>query len=115
MRVLVLEDDLIIALDLEGVLIAAGYDVLGPVNTQSEALALIESGHPDVALIDINLGSEKAFEVADRLAARHIPFAFLTGHSDEILPSAHRMRHVIAKPYNPDRLGEQVLRLARAK
>jgi|SRR5262245_7048234 CheY-like chemotaxis protein len=114
-RVLVLEDDALIAIDLASTLQSAGCAVLGPVQTQTAALDLIENEALDFALVDINLGRESAFGVADRLAARNIPFVFLTGHSRNMLPPDHADRPVISKPYDPARLIEYLLAQLKQK
>ena len=67
-RILVVEDEALIAMDLQALLEEAGYCVLGPANTSEAALALIERDEPDVALLDVNLGRSDAFGVANALA-----------------------------------------------
>lgn len=111
-RVLVVEDDCLIAMDLEAVLQSAGCTVLGPVSTEGAALLLIENTEPDIALLDINLCEGNAFGIADRLAAKQIPFAFLTGHSRKFLPPVHSERPMFSKPYEPDKLVRDLLGLA---
>lgn len=80
-RVLVVEDDYLLADDLRRELGRLGIAVLGPVPTVAEALDLLAGPEaPDAALLDLNLGGELVFAVADALAARGVPFAFLTGY-----------------------------------
>ena len=69
-RILVVEDEALIAMDLQALLEEAGYNVLGPANTSEAALALIANDEPDVALLDVNLGRSDAFGVANVLAER---------------------------------------------
>jgi CheY-like chemotaxis protein len=104
-RILVVEDDVLIAMDLEALLESVGCTVLGPVSSESAALELIEDGSPDLALLDINLNGGNAFGIADKLAVKKIPFAFLTGHSEKFVPAAHSERPVFSKPYQPRELG----------
>jgi two-component SAPR family response regulator len=111
-RVLIVEDDFLIALDLESVLQSAGFTVLGPVPSALGALDLIEKTSPDIALLDIHLTNGNVFSVADKLAAKKIPFAFLTGHSREFLPAMHSNRPVFSKPYETDGLVRDLRRLA---
>lgn len=112
--VLILEDDFLIAMDLHCVLQTAGCSVLGPVPSEAAALDLIESVRPDVALVDINLGNGACFGVADRLAELNVPFAFLTGHGQGVIPSRHAGRPIHTKPYEPRQLVHDVLALAGA-
>jgi CheY-like chemotaxis protein len=82
LRVLVLEDETIVLLMIEDLLDDLGCHVVGPASTVPEALALAEAGGFDAALLDLNLGrGETSYPVADMLAARHVPFAFVTGYS----------------------------------
>ena len=110
-RVLVVEDDFLIAMDLEALLASVGCTVLGPVSSESAALELIETVRPDFALLDINLNGGNAFGIADKLAAKKIPFAFLTGHSEKFVPTAHSARPVFSKPYRHENLVRDLLRL----
>jgi DNA-binding response OmpR family regulator len=65
---------------------------------------LIDGNSLDAALLDVNVTDGHVFPAADVLAARNIPFVFLTGHSDSMLPPQHRRRVLIAKPYAPEAL-----------
>ena len=80
LRVLVVEDDGLIALTLEDLLEELGCQVAGSAGSVAEALAWLEAGNGlDAALLDVKLGTEMVFPVAEALAARHIAFAFTTG------------------------------------
>jgi CheY-like chemotaxis protein len=97
-HVLIVEDDIFIALDLERVLDDAGCGVVGPAASVELALAKISVTKLDAALLDVNLGQELVFPVADRLSAEGIPFIFVTGEPRTV-PERHWMRPVITKPY----------------
>ena len=99
--VLVVEDEALIAMDLQALLEDAGYRVVGPANTTAAALALLSGGDPDVALLDVNLGRSDVFGVANELANRKTKLIFLTGHTAQKLPPAHRHHPLVAKPYLP--------------
>src|SRR6267154_3793466 len=99
--VLVVEDEALIAMDLQSLLEEAGYRVLGPANSTTAALALLDKDDPDVALLDVNLGRSDVFGVANVLAGRKTQVIFLTGHSAQKLPPDHRHRPLLAKPYLP--------------
>ena len=100
--VLVVEDEALIALDLQALLEDAGYRVLGPANSPAVAFSLLEANQPDVALLDINLGRANAFDIADRLATQNTKLIFLTGYTVQALPPAHRHRPLVSKPYLPN-------------
>ncbi len=99
--VLVVEDEALIAMDLQALLEEAGYRVLGPANSTAAAMALLDGNEPDVALLDVNLGRSDVFGVANELANRKTKLIFLTGHTAQKLPQAHRHRPLVAKPYLP--------------
>lgn len=101
MRVLLVEDNFIIALDLAGLVREAGADPIGPVASVGDALREIETGAVEAAILDFNLGEENAMPVAERLQERGIPFAFATGYSPgDVLPPGGPDVPVLAKPYS---------------
>ena len=107
-RILVVEDEALIAMDLQALLEDAGYRVLGPANSSAAALALIDDDEPDVALLDVNLGRSDAFGVANILTERKTQVIFLTGHTAHKLPPAHRHLPLVSKPYLPQVLLQAV-------
>lgn len=84
-RVLVVEDELLVAMDLEWVLRAQGCTVLGPAATVKRAVVLIGEEQPDVALLDLNLGGQSALPVAAVLKARSVPFLVVSGYGENEL------------------------------
>lgn len=104
LSLLVVEDEVLIALALEDVLVSAGYRVLGPARTLAEALEAVNGGSFDLALLDINLGGDKVFPLADLLAARGRPFVFLTGASGAEVPVHLSDRPLLVKPFTPENL-----------
>ncbi len=89
-RVLVVEDEYLLAEDLRQELERQGAEVLGPVPTVAEALELLATGPaPSIAILDINLQGEMAFPVADALRERAIPFVFATGYDAQAIPPAY--------------------------
>ncbi len=98
--VLLIEDSLIIALDVEDILRRLGArDVFTEGNVR-DALQRIDTSRPDIAILDINLGDHNSFDIADRLAAIGVPFMFATGYGEQmVLPEKHRARIVLQKPY----------------
>ena len=99
-RVLVLEDELLIAMFLDDLLVDAGYAVVGPAATVAEALAILATEPPpDVALLDFHVAGETSLAVADAMVERGLPMVFLTGYGPEVLPPRYRDRLVLTKPY----------------
>lgn len=103
-RVLVVEDEAAVALDLKYTLQAAGCTVVGPLARLDDALRTAAEEPIDLALLDIGVGGEPVFPVADRLAARAIPFVFLTGYDRSILPLHLQERPICRKPHSPRHL-----------
>jgi CheY-like chemotaxis protein len=85
-RILVVEDDYLVAMDIVRALERAGAEVIGPAPAVEAALAALEQTVLDGAILDINLGGEMAFPVADALMARGIPFIFATGYDAQVIP-----------------------------
>lgn len=79
-RVLVVEDESIIAMLIEDMLEELGAEVVGPVASTKAALQAIEDQSPDVATLDISLVGHRAYRAAEELRARSIPFVFVTGY-----------------------------------
>ena len=98
-RVLVVEDDYLLAQDLCEQLQSWGAEVMGPVASVAEALALLEAGPAPVeAVLDIGLGDEWVYPVADALRARGIPFVFATGYDAWVIPDDYADVPLNAKP-----------------
>lgn len=98
-RVLVVEDESLIAMLVEDGLETLGYEVVGPVGTVDAALRIVEQMQFDLALLDINLGGKQSFPIAEALEARGIPYVFLTGYDKSSLPPAFQHRFGLQKPF----------------
>lgn len=86
-RLLVVEDDFLIARDLAEAFQALGADVLGPVASVDDALDLLDdTDRIDGAVLDLNLQGEMSYPVADALLARGVPVAFTTGYDQSVIP-----------------------------
>jgi DNA-binding NtrC family response regulator len=105
-RVLVVEDDSLLAFEMQDILSDAGYEVVGPAATVAKALALIDSQDPHAAFVDCNLNGELATAVALALAAKNIPFVVVTGSDRESLPPAFSDGLFARKPFKACRLLE---------
>jgi CheY-like chemotaxis protein len=102
-RILVVEDEFLLADDLAQSLTEFGAVVLGPVRTVSAALELIATETElDAALLDVNLGREKVFAVADALQARDVPFCFTTGYESSSIPERFATVTRFEKPLDAD-------------
>jgi CheY-like chemotaxis protein len=110
-RILVVEDEPLLAMDLERLLDQVGYRVVGPATTTARAIYFIDAEKPDLTVADLNLGGEMVFALLDRLAERAIPFVIVSGHSLEMVPAQHRHRPFLQKPYDPAALLRMVHRL----
>lgn len=98
-RVLVVEDESLIAMLVEDGLETLGYEVVGPVGTVDAALRIVEQTPFDLALLDINLGGKQSFPIAEALESRGIPYVFLTGYDRSSLPLAFQHRFGLQKPF----------------
>ena len=97
-RILLVEDDVLIGMMLVDMFDALDLPEPAQATSNEEALALIAAEPFAGALVDINLGDEKGWPVADALAERGIPFAFTSGGGD-VIPPAHAQRKLITKPF----------------
>jgi CheY-like chemotaxis protein len=95
-RVLIVEDSYLIAMHLTGMLERAGAEVVGPALSVEEAFGSLDP-LPEIATLDVQLGEETSFPIADELAQRGVPFVFATGTAD-LIPTAHRSRPLCHKP-----------------
>jgi len=102
--ILVVEDEFLVALDMETILADAGFEVLGPVGSVVEALRLIGLHQPTAALLDNNLNGQSVGPVAVALNSRNVPFAFVTGNDRESLPPGFNDSPMVRKPFNPNGL-----------
>lgn len=109
-RILVVEDEALVAMLVEDLLIQQGCQVLGPAATVAEALTLVGAHRLDGAVLDVNLGRETVYSVADTLMRLHVPYVFVTGYGPAGLDAAHRGHPTIQKPFRPDRFGEDLAR-----
>lgn len=107
LHVLVVEDEMILAMELQAWLEDLGYRVMGPFPTVHRALAHLETEKPDAALLDVNVGGERVTPVARVLRAAGVPFVLVTGYtalqlSEPELRAAPR----IGKPVDARQLGD---------
>jgi CheY-like chemotaxis protein len=113
-RFLVVEDEPLVALDIAATLEGAGAVVAGSAGTAKEALSIIDNTSLDAALLDANLRGQPVDEIAAALAARNVPFLFVTGYGSESLPKAFARTAVVAKPFSEEQLIAAVASLGNA-
>lgn len=101
LRILVVEDESLVAMFLEDVLEDLGHQMLGPYYRVDAALVAAQSEDFDVAILDVNVNGQAIFPVADAIATRGIPFIFSTGYGQKSLPEKYRSRPTLDKPFLP--------------
>ena len=100
--ILIVEDEIIVALDLADKITADGAEAVGPVSTVNAALDVIANTELDGVILDVKLRGEMSFPVADVLADRHIPFVFMTALDASDIPSRHENVRRVQKPVSTD-------------
>lgn len=103
-KVLLVEDEFLVALALEDDLKDIGCVVIGPYHDLKSARGGVEDEAFDLAVLDVNLNGVEVFPLADELERRQVPFLFLTGYGALNLPERYRRRSRVAKPYQFDQL-----------
>jgi CheY-like chemotaxis protein len=99
LRVLVVEDEILIAELMADLLETAGCSVVGPFPQIAEALRAAEAEQFDTALVDIDLAGSRSYPIADALIKRNLPFVFLTGYGRGGLPAQYAKRPIVGKPF----------------
>ena len=98
-RVLIVEDEHLIQLMLAEMVSQIGYEVAGTAANLDEAKERAAGLDVDLAVLDVNLGGEKVFPVADTLRGRAVPFCFVTGYGVAGVPEQYRLNPIIQKPF----------------
>lgn len=109
--ILLLEDEMLPALVVEGVLSDAGYDVVGPVPNAEQALQLLRGSRVDAAILDLNLHGTFSYDVGNRCDELGIPWGVTTGYEPQTLDLAARNIPILVKPFTDEQLLEMVARL----
>jgi CheY-like chemotaxis protein len=107
-RILLVEDEFLVAAMVEDSLIDLGAVVVGPAYRVRDGVRLAEQEEIDAAVLDVNLEGERSDAIADALAARNIPFVLATGYGDA--EAGRRGAPVLDKPYTPEMLAAALLR-----
>ena len=96
--ILVVEDEVIVAMDLAMTLEESGFDVLGPFYDVKSALIGLETAEPDAALLDVNLGQSTSDEIANIISSKGCPFAFITGYNASGSTTLERFPEAVCMP-----------------
>ena len=107
-RVLVVEDELMIRMLLEGMLTDLGHTVAAEAGGIDEAVALAKKGAFDVAVLDVNLNGHPVTPVVEILLERGVPFIFASGYGQRGVPEAYRAIPTLQKPFQADALAQAI-------
>jgi DNA-binding NarL/FixJ family response regulator len=99
LNILVVEDELLIAMELTRMIRSLGGQVLGPVSSVTAGMKVLQESAVDGAVVDINLGKESGASFAEELLARGVPLMLTTGYSEDMLPDALAQVPRLSKPY----------------
>ena len=100
LKVLVVEDQAPIALQMEDMLVESECEVVGPASRVGQALRLLSDNAVDAAVLDLNIAGELVYPVADALDARGLPYVFATGYSPSDVADRYGHRPVLQKPFS---------------
>lgn len=115
-RILIVEDESLVAMLLETILEDMGCETVGPISTVAEALALIEGGEAlDGALLDVNVAGVEVFPAAAALDARGVPFVFSTGYGEGGLPEEWKGRITLQKPFTETAVQDALIKALTPK
>lgn len=105
LKVLVMEDETLVAINLETILEDLGCTISGPIMRYDEAEALLAGTvDADVAILDVNFGGRPIFPIARELAARNVPLVFATGYDRSGIPEEWHERPILQKPYTAEEI-----------
>ena len=110
-RILVIEDEYFLAMELMALLEDEGAEIIGPLGNVEEALEQVVRNGFDVAVLDINLQGAESYSCADELERRHVPFVFASGYHESHIPRRFSDVHLWQKPYDHRALVADIKRL----
>lgn len=110
LRVLLVEDEMLVCMDIQDKLEDFGIEVIGPAARVQEAMEILEFEQIDLVVLDVNLGRETSYPIAERLAARGIPFLLSTGYAE--VDPAYKDRPRLQKPFSEQQLAEALRTLS---
>ena len=111
-RIFVVEDEMLIAIQVEEILESLGCVIVGPVGKLEVAVRMAREEQIDAAILDVTIRGGQVFSVAEVLLERDIPFVFASGYGAWALPAPFRDRPRLNKPFTPDELVEALHAIA---
>ncbi|WP_273504952.1 response regulator [Fulvimarina manganoxydans] len=112
LRVFIVEDESLIAMQLEDMLLDLDCEVLGPAMRLKSAQRMMDEGlEADVAILDVNLGGETVFPLAERLRDGQTPIVFATGYGRQGVPEEWHVYPILQKPYTTQQIEEAMRRV----
>lgn len=112
-RVLVVEDESLLAFMIEDAIDRLGHDVIGPVSRLDAAIALAQEAHFDAAILDVTIRGGNIFPVAEILQSKGIPFVLSSGYSDWALPENLKGQNRLTKPFSAAQLDQALADLCK--
>lgn len=103
-RILIVEDEMLIAMLVEDIVLSLGHEVVGPAMRLETAIRAVEEEEFELAILDLNLAGQLSLPVADRLKELDIPFMFASGYGDSGLTGTHSDALMVQKPFSPRQL-----------
>lgn len=111
LRVLLVEDEMLVCMDIEDMLAELGCTVVGPAASVDQALEFIRDELVDMAVLDVNLGKERSYPVADKLRARGVPFLLSTGYAE--VEVEYRDHPRLQKPFSQQQFADALETLGK--
>ncbi|HEV2748258.1 MAG TPA: response regulator [Allosphingosinicella sp.] len=108
LRILIVEDEMLVAMNIEDMLLDLGHEVAGLASRLEPALSLAREAEFDLAMLDVNLAGQSSFPVAEILDERGIPFLFATGYGIKGIIEEFRSCVVLQKPFRPGDLAQAI-------
>ncbi len=115
LQILLVEDEFLVALEVEAALQCMGCSIVGPVAKLAKALEAARSAQLDGAVLDVNLNGEMVYPLAEMLAAESIPFVFITGYTAADLPERFRLFRRLPKPVDAKALRDAFVDIMRGR
>jgi len=110
-RVLVVEDEMAVAMLIEDMITELAYEIAAIVPKLEEAMLYRDADNFDVAILDVHLNGKMVFPFAEELEERDIPFLFVTGYGPRGVPAEFRHHHILQKPFGPVELRRALMEL----
>lgn len=114
LKVLIIEDESIVAMMIEDLIVDMGHEVVGTAGRLEQALSLVQDLAVDFAIVDVNLNGQFTYPVAEVLKSRGVPFVFATGYGVSGLKDEWKQSPVLQKPFQPEDLTRAINAIANA-